>query len=319
VRVLGSPGLGSFLADHQVAVAFTTYAGGMVGVVEAPAGTATTRGVHTGWCSGIAADGPALNVALADRIVAVSLDELPLAVTVVAAIERVEPHDLVSDDDGLVYVSTERNGLARPGEGGPFWRPPFVTGDGDRCHLNGVAVNAGRVAVVTALSTTDEPGGWRTDRSGGCVVDVASGEVVVDGLEVPHSPRIADGRVWLAESGTGTVGFVSDDGYEPVAFLPGFTRGLALLPGHAVVGLSMPRRARSRLPLVDRLARTGTSPFCGFVVVDLERGEPVHWCRIDTAAGEIFGIEVVPRPTGLSPGGREGVPSHRRRSLSQTP
>ena len=88
----------------------------------------------------------------------------------------------------------------------PRWRPPFVTALAaeDRCHLNGIAVAGGGVRYVTALGESDTAGGWREHKPhGGVLIDVASGEVLLRGLSMPHSPRLQNGRVWLLESGKG--------------------------------------------------------------------------------------------------------------------
>ena len=113
----------------------------------------------------------------------------------------------------------------------PRWRPPFVTAlePTDRCHLNGLGMVDGRPRYVTALGETDEPAGWRANKArGGIVMDVASGEVITRGLSMPHSPRWYGGRLWVCESGAGTFGFIDPNTgkYEPIAEVPGFTRGL---------------------------------------------------------------------------------------------
>jgi uncharacterized protein (TIGR03032 family) len=74
----------------------------------------------------------------------------------------------------------------------PLWRPKFLSAlvPEDRCHLNGLAMDGGRPAFVTAVSRSDVADGWRDHRrDGGVVVDVASGEIVASGLSMPHSPR----------------------------------------------------------------------------------------------------------------------------------
>src|SRR5207237_4673090 len=74
----------------------------------------------------------------------------------------------------------------------------------DRCHLNGLAVAGGRPAYVTAAAESDTRQGWRAVKgTGGCVIDVASGETAVRGLCMPHSPRLSGGRLYLVDSGTG--------------------------------------------------------------------------------------------------------------------
>jgi uncharacterized protein (TIGR03032 family) len=88
----------------------------------------------------------------------------------------------------------------------PKWKPPFVSDivPEDRCHLNGLAMVEGRPRYVTCLGQTDTPGGWRENKAcGGVVVDVQSGEVILRGLSMPHSPRWHNDRLWLLNSGAG--------------------------------------------------------------------------------------------------------------------
>ncbi len=99
----------------------------------------------------------------------------------------------------------------------PRCEPPFISALAaeDRCHLNGLALAAAGTAVapkyVTALGATDIAGGWRPEKAkGGCLIDVPSGEVVVRGLSMPHSPRLHEGRLWLLESGTGRLLLVEE-------------------------------------------------------------------------------------------------------------
>ena len=95
---------------------------------------------------------------------------------------------------------------------------------------------------------SDVADGWRDKRAdGGVVTDIETGGIVCEGLSMPHSPRLHDGRLWLLNSGTGEFGFVDRDArrLEPVAFCPGYARGLAFAGGCAVVGLSLPRDNRT--------------------------------------------------------------------------
>ena len=53
----------------------------------------------------------------------------------------------------------------------------------DRCHLNGLALVDGKPKYVTALGETDSVAGWRDDKAtGGLLIDVESGEIVLRGL-----------------------------------------------------------------------------------------------------------------------------------------
>ncbi|MBS0261380.1 MAG: TIGR03032 family protein, partial [Planctomycetes bacterium] len=178
----------------------------------------------------------------------------------------------------------------------PRWRPPFITALAaeDRCHLNGLAIVDGRVQYVTALGTTDVRDGWRADKPhGGCVIDVPSGEFVARGLSMPHSPRWHDGRLWVLESGTGSVAVV-DPGTgrrETVAVLPGFTRGLAIAGPWAFVGLSKirPTSAMDGVPLAERRQKLR----CGVAVIDLRSGNTVAWLEFQSAVEEIFDVQLL--------------------------
>jgi uncharacterized protein (TIGR03032 family) len=181
----------------------------------------------------------------------------------------------------------------------PRWRPPFVTAlePTDRCHLNGLAMEGGRPRYVTALGATDAAAGWRAGKArGGVLLDVPSGEVVASGLSMPHSPRLHAGRLWVCESGAGTLGVVdaSTGRYEPVAAVPGFTRGLDFAGGIAFVGLSQVRESAvfSGIPITERLAESDRT--CGVCAVDLASGNVVALLRFEDAVQEVFAVQVLP-------------------------
>jgi uncharacterized protein (TIGR03032 family) len=178
----------------------------------------------------------------------------------------------------------------------PRWRPPFITGLAaeDRCHLNGLAVVDGQPRYVTALGETDTEGGWRAHKPhGGCLMNVASGEMVVRGLSMPHSPRWHDGRLWVLESGTGRLLHVDLAGGrgQTVGELPGFARGLAFAGPYAFVGLSKIRAtsAMDGVPLAQRREQLK----CGVAVVDLRTGQVIGLLDFDTAVEEIFDVQLL--------------------------
>ena len=211
----------------------------------------------------------------------------------------VQIHEMAWVEDELWFVNTSFSCLAVRSEVNSFeprWRPPFITElvPGDYCHLNGLTVRDGRIRYVTALGETNTLGGWRENkRDGGVLMDVDSGEIITRGLSMPHSPRWYAGRLWLLESGDGSLGTVdlATGKYEPIVRLPGFTRGLSFLGPLAFVGLSQVRESAifSGIPLVDRLEERT----CGVWVVNLETGETVAFCRFEDAVQEIFAVEVI--------------------------
>lgn len=179
----------------------------------------------------------------------------------------------------------------------PRWRPPFITALAaeDRCHLNGLVMENDQPRYVTALGETDTQGGWRPNKaSGGCLIDVPSGEVIARGLSMPHSPRLHDGRLWVLESGTGRLLLVdaATGRWETVAEVHGFGRGLAFAGDHAFIGLSKIRETSTfgGLPIAERLSELK----CGVAVVDLRRGDVVGILDFHTAVEEIFDVQLLP-------------------------
>lgn len=214
-------------------------------------------------------------------------------------------HDIAVDANGrVIFVCTMFGCLATLSERAnfqPLWRPPFISAfvPEDRCHLNGLAMRDGRPAYVTAVADCDVADGWRDRRrDGGCVVDVASGEIVAGGLSMPHSPRWYRDKLWLLNSGTGEFGSIDlkSGQFEPVAFCPGYLRGLAFAGDYAVVTLSKPRHVTFHgLELDDRLKDRGAEPQCGLQVIDVRSGTVVHWLRLDgSLVTELYDVVVLP-------------------------
>lgn len=229
-----------------------------------------------------------------------------------------DAHDVgITRDGGVVFVNTRFNCLARPSADHSFtvlWKPSFISRivDEDRCHLNGLAMGDGVPRYVTAVSRSDTIDGWRDRRSGGGVaIDVAENVIVCEGLSMPHSPRLWNGRLWLLNSGTGELGHVdtAERRFVPLCFCPGFLRGLAFHGNFAFVGLSKPRYQRFEgLPLDQRLADAGSDAWCGVQVINLSTGACVHWFRIDGAVAELYDVALVPgftRPMALGLAGND--------------
>lgn len=225
----------------------------------------------------------------------------------------IDVHDLAVEDDGrVVFINTLFGCLATLSEADsfePIWRPPFLSklAAEDRCHLNGLALRDGRATFATACSTSDVVDGWRDHRDdGGVLIDIASNEIVARGLSMPHSPRWYRDRLWLLNSGTGDFGHIDlETGqFEPVAFCPGYARGLTFVGKYAVIGLSEPRHERtfSGLQLDNELAKRGAEARCGLIVVDLDTGDAVHWLRLEGAVQELYDVTALPdvqRPKAL--------------------
>ena len=214
----------------------------------------------------------------------------------------IQIHEMAYGGDQLWFVNTVFSCLCtRDPEYSfvPRWRPPFVTelSPEDRCHLNGLAMQGNEPRWLTALGTTDHAGGWRENkRNGGVLIDMKSDAVVASGLSMPHSPRWYQDRLWIAESGTGSVGTISMDSgcYLPLATLAGFTRGLDFFGPFAFVGLSQVRESAifSGIPITSQ--GSAADRMCGVVVLDIRSGQQVASLKFEDGVQEIFGLVVLP-------------------------
>ena len=156
----------------------------------------------------------------------------------------------------------------------------------------------GRVKYVTCLGATDAAGGWRANkRDGGLLLDVNSGEALVRGLSMPHSPRAyaekdvgARKRLRHAPPTVDLIGGAA----TVVAKLPGFTRGLDFYGNLAFIGLSQVRESAtfSGIPLVEELSLG--ERMCGVYVVDIRNGNIVAFLRFEGIVQEIFAVTVLP-------------------------
>jgi uncharacterized protein (TIGR03032 family) len=178
----------------------------------------------------------------------------------------------------------------------PRWRPPFITSYApeDRCHLNGLALQNGHPKFVTALGEGNASRGWRANkRNGGILLDVDSGETVVRGLSMPHSPRLHRDRLWLLESGKGDLATVdvASGKVETVVRLPGFTRGLDFFGPLAFVGLSRVRASNTfvDIPLTDENPDRAS----GIWVVNIETGKAVAFLRFSGSVEEVFAVHLL--------------------------
>jgi uncharacterized protein (TIGR03032 family) len=314
--VQASPGFAAWLHEQNAALAVTTYQIGKLFLIGAPAPdrlSVTERTFQR--CLGVAAEGGSLYLAGVNNILRFE--------NVVPAGQRLEGHDGVyvpqvawytgdvfAHDVGVlpsgrpVFVNTLFSCLATVDEQASFrhfWKPPFVSAlrPEDRCHLNGLAMQDGVPSVVTAAGQTDSPRGWREARTGnGCVIDVASNEIIATGLTMPHSPRLQTGVLYICNAGTGEIGEIEYDTgrFNPIAFCPGFARGIGFLGGHALVGLSLPRQHRdfSSLPLDDQLKAEGREPRCMIQAIDLASGKAAHWLALGGVVRELYDIACLP-------------------------
>lgn len=324
LEIHGSRQWTSWQAEQGISLAFSTYQAGKVFLIGLNGDRLSVFERTFAHCMGLTAQGDSLYLSSQYQIWRLN-NVLPAGQTTQDGHDRVyvpnaswvtgdvDTHDLgVLADGRPVFVNTLFSCLSTVGEDcsfRPMWTPKFISKlvPEDRCHLNGMAMDLGLPRYVTAISTTDIHEGWRDHRrDGGVVIDVASGETVVAGLSMPHSPRCYRDQLWVLNSGTGEFGRVdaARGVFEPVAFCPGYARGLAFHGDYALIGLSKPRENRtfSGLALDARLAQARVAPRCGIAVVDLRSGAVAHTLNIDGFVDELYDVTVMPhvqRPSAI--------------------
>jgi len=120
----------------------------------------------------------------------------------------------------------------------------------------------GAIRYVTAFGETDAPEGWRVNKlKDGVLIDVQTGNVVVRGLAMPHSPRIHNGKLYLLSSATEELVTVDvrTGVAESIIKLDGFLRGLCFRGDYAFVGTSKLRKTHTfgDLPIANKRISAG--------------------------------------------------------------
>jgi uncharacterized protein (TIGR03032 family) len=218
-------------------------------------------------------------------------------------------HDLALVGGALHANAVGHNAVVRLGGDGSYervWWPRCIeTPDGPvfgRNHLQLNSIAAGPDLAGSFFSASLDrlsarrPGhrNFPVDRRG-VIFSGKTREPVARGLTRPHSARRSAGRVWVANSGYGELGFARDGGFEPVARLPGWTRGLCFHQGVAFVGTSrVIPRFRAYAPGLDTDASV-----CGVHAVEVKSGK-VLGALAWPYGNQIFAVDWL--PPGLAAG-----------------
>lgn len=214
-------------------------------------------------------------------------------------------HDIgIDNQNNIIFVNTLFSCLATTSESQsfiPIWKPPFISklAAEDRCHLNGLAFKDGEPRYVTMISQTDVYEGWREHRErGGAIMDIKTNQIVTKGLSMPHSPRWYQDKLWVLNSGQGELGYIDkkDNTFKPIAFCPGYARGLSFYKEFAIIGLSKPRNNKTfeGLTLQEKLKEKDIEPRCGIQVININTGDTVHSLNVNGMIEEIYDVATIP-------------------------
>jgi uncharacterized protein (TIGR03032 family) len=230
-------------------------------------------------------------------------------------------HDMNYLNNKLIAINTLFSCISGIDEDYSFkslWNPGFISAlvPEDRCHLNGMALAGEKIEFVTALGKTNIKQGWRKNKlSGGVLIHVPTGEIMFEGLSMPHSPRIYDNDLFFLQSAQGELmkADLKTRQYEVITKLNTFVRGMAKAGDYLFIGAS---RLRHTTSVFADLPIAGSS-FAGIIIVYLPLGKVVGHIRYETNVDEIYDVKIIPdfkRPNILNPEKKE----HRIALVSET-
>jgi len=307
-----TPEIPGILADLNCSLVISTYQAGKVIILGVGPQGLTQLPRNFNKPMGLAVAGDRLAVATRDEVVVLVNDpkltagyppspgkyDSLFAPRAVYFSGEVDIHDMVWVGETLWAVNTRFSCLCHIDHNYSFlpqWQPPFVTDltDEDRCHLNGLAMVEGQPLYVTALGATNSAKGWRERKtSGGVLIHVPSGEIVLRDLAMPHSPRMVDGQLYLLNSAEGELVQVDlDKGtYQTLLRVPGFLRGMTRYGDYLFIGMSKLRPGRSLgdIPLAKQ------ELFSGVAVFHLPSGQLAGNIRYLNSCEEIYDVQVLP-------------------------
>lgn len=215
---------------------------------------------------------------------------------------EVDIHDLHWGNKGLWAVNTSFSCLCLIDDNysfTPVWKPYFVSqleGE-DRCHLNGLAMENGEPTYITALGKGDSKQAWRENIvKGGILMHIPSNEIIVEGLAMPHAPRMFDGKLYVLLSAKEQLICVDPQNgkYEVVATIPGFVRGMAKHGDFLFIGTSKLRKNSStfkHLSIADKADKAGVT------ILHLPTGTIMAQMEYHASVDEIYDIQILPNVT----------------------
>jgi len=217
-------------------------------------------------------------------------------------------HDLAMIGNVLHGNSVGQNAVERIDDAGaqPVWWPRCIEGkDGPIFGQNHIQLNsiaAGKTLESSFFSasadvvTRRRPGHRNFAVDGrGVIFSGKTREAVVRGLTRPHSARLHQDKLWVADSGYGALCVAQGEKPEVIAELPGWTRGVAFWKGIAFVATSrVIPRYRQYAPGLD-----AERAVCGLHAVDLQSGALLG-SLIWPYGYQIFAVELA--PSGMTTG-----------------
>lgn len=212
-------------------------------------------------------------------------------------------HDIAWGDEGLWVVNSTFSCLSTLSPNSSFvarWKPKFISQlvPEDRCHLNGMAMLNGKPKYVTTFNMEDSLDSWSNGRIDyGTLIDIDTNEILIEGMIMPHSPKVYKEEIYLCESGLGLVWKYNPITKEKslVIKLQGYTRGLYFYGGVMFVGTSQVRASEIKNP--TPISKEYDETYAGVWMINLETNEEIAHIKFDGDIDQIYDIAIIPNST----------------------
>ncbi|MBP7227154.1 MAG: DUF4915 domain-containing protein, partial [Aliarcobacter sp.] len=135
-------------------------------------------------------------------------------------------HDLYYFNNSLFIVSTSTNEIIKLDNNYKIDKKYKFQGSGDAWHLNCLEVINGRL-YVSAFCIYKEHYNYKGKTyEKGFLIDVLNGDILIEQLSQPHTPKFDNGLIYLCDSETKTLKVFKDNNLINNIELDSYTRGL---------------------------------------------------------------------------------------------
>lgn len=215
----------------------------------------------------------------------------------------VDIRDMVLDAAGRpIFVAVNGDCLATisyTSEYKKLWQTPrtLLTTVGDGYYVSGMAHDGRRIRYLTYCRNRDARNIYTTSEdNAGFVYDIVEDRVMADGLQLPHSPRYYQNRVWLINGCLSELGVIENkSGNFLVNFsCQGIQTGVSFHGKFALVGISS---AVSGDPAAKTVKNNTGSSSYGLVLLDTKTARIVHWLRLTLDNVDVAAVGFLPDTT----------------------
>jgi hypothetical protein len=200
-------------------------------------------------------------------------------------------HSIIRFQDSLLVVSTgtnqvfkykiSKNSLSKPTV---YWQANIIGKDTE--HLNSIAVDRGKVYISSFGVRRDAT--WSSSANNGTIRSIPDGQILVEGLDHPHTVTFEKHKAYYCESMKGTFNSIDN----VIVRTSGYTRGITWLTKDLVVFATSVGRTKSRsqgtiLNPSDPGTKTGN---CALHVVDIRTETVTAVIDLSTYSSEIYDL-----------------------------